>query len=687
MRLLSLLLPTVVAFIHVDTGTEFTCARMADNTVSCWGLNDKGQFGNNNSLNSNHPVPGALNSTGGQMMFADIATGSTHACGFTSTGALYCWGLDEEGQQGDGPVGGPATTNFIPSFVLNGVQSTNLGHQHTCAVQTLAKTVACWGRNLEGQIGNGRIGPTDPVAYWTPQQVLAQQGVVLRNVTAVSCGYKHSCAIFVNRTVGCWGAAADGILGPNFGVTGESAYPVMLPLSNVIYVASGINIEDTTAHACAIFADSSLGCWGKNNFRQLGDFSFTADYSMNAIMVRFQYGTLMMNVTNVGCGGRHTCAVLSDGTLYCWGENAWGQLGLGNFIDAPYPTRVNQTATVVFTTVTQVAASEHHTCVTTNGPCSVYCWGSNAFGKLGISVVPDINMTRPRCAYFVATSPPTSKSPTYLPTAIPTYAPTTGPTHTPTNKPTYTPTYAPSMAPTGSPTPEPYVWPTLCEVETNTHIEVTTTAMGVPIPGYDGTYVLPCNADYGPNSFGSGSGGGQGGPGWPVTQSSFCGFPGVPCLVEHLFCYDFDPLSPDTSLECDQPAATCGGRYRWFIDYDYLEYASDYSVEDALSRVKRWDRDFITSGSSGNSVDECDIRTSTMPTSSNPDGTNPFLSCLLPDGNIEFNVQSLCAAEESEQLVMALCLLDPTSTGVCACRHSLTTSTDVNSTSVTSVDS
>jgi len=686
MRLLSLLLPTVVAFIHVDTGTEFTCARNEDSTISCWGLNDKGQFGNGNSQNSDHPVPGALNSTGGSLTFADMATGSTHACAYNSAGRLYCWGLDEEGQQGDGPIGGPATTNFFASFVLNGAQSVNLGHQHSCAVMNLTKTATCWGRNLEGQVGNGRIGDTDPVAYWTPQQVLASQGSVLRNVTAVSCGYKHSCAIFVNRTVACWGAAEDGILGPGFGATGESAYPVMLPLTNVIYVASGINIEDTTAHACAIFGDGSLGCWGKNNFRQLGDVSFTASYSMYVIMVRLDYGALMMNVVNVACGGRHTCAVLSDGSLWCWGYNAWGQLGLGHTMDMYVPTRVNQTATVAFSNVLQVAASTHHTCATTAGPCSIYCWGSNAFGKLGISVGQDINMTRPRCAYFVPTANPTSKSPTYSPTATPTYKPTASPTGSPIYSPTYIPTYSPTVSPTTPPTEPPVAplaWPTLCEVETVTHVEVTTTATGVPIPGYEGTYVLPCNAAYGPNAFGSGGGSG---PGWPVTQSSSCGFPGVPCLVEHLFCYDFDPESSNT-LTCDQPASSCGGRYRWFIDYDYLEYADDYSVVDALSRVRRWDRDFVTSDYTGSIVDPCEIRTSTMPTSVNPDGSNPFLSCLLPNGDIEFNVQSLCLVENSKLPVMALCLLDPTSTGVCACRHELTTSTDVSSASVTSVDS
>jgi len=176
------------------------------------------------------------------------------------------------------------------------------------------------------------------------------------------------------------------------------------------------------------------------------------------------------------------------------------------------------------------------------------------------------------------------------------------------------------------------------------------------------------------------------GPAWPVGQSSYCGFPGVPCLVENLFCWDYDPLSPDYSLECDEPAAGCGGRYRWFVDYDYLNYDGDYNVTDAVYRARRYDRDFVQSNSSGNIIDPCDIRTSTMPTSANPEGSAPFLSCLQPNGAIQFNVQSLCLASDSLTPVMVLCLLDPTSVGVCACKHSLKTSSTTTTVATTSVD-
>jgi hypothetical protein len=512
---------------------------------------------------------------------------------------------------------------------------------------------------------------------------VTQAGGPIADVTAVSCGYKHSCAIFVNQTVACWGDAADGILGE--GVYDNVPYPVFLALTDVVYVASGINIADTSSHACAIFEDSSLGCWGINNFQQLGSWSFTAAYSATAIMVQYADSSYMTNVINVACGGRHTCAVLDDGTLWCWGENAWGQLGIGSFTNAIYPMQVNQTATIVFTNVLQVAASTAHTCVATSGACSIYCWGSNAFGKLGIGITANINQTRPRCAYFAPTNSPTSHAPspkpTYRPSSSPTQMPTT---YAPTTGPSQSPTYAPTEEPTPLPTPGP-VWPTLVDTQTTTTVSLSTTATGIPIPGYDGTYVLPCNGAYGP-----GSGvpqNAQVGPAWPVGQPQYCGFPGVPCLEANLFCWDYDPLSPNETLTCDTPAAGCGGRYRWFVDYDYVDYASSYNITDAVTRARRYDRDFVVSTSSGNIVDPCELRTSTMPTSANPQGSAPFQSCLQPDGLIQFNVQSLCSADQGLTPVMVLCLLDPTSVGVCACSHSLQTTATTTTIATTTVDS
>ncbi len=193
----------------------------------------------------------------------------------------------------------------------------------------------------------------------------------ITTATAITAGGERSCALLRDHTVRCWGRNSRGELGN--GTTSDSDVPVPVSgITTATAVSTGLG-----PHTCALLADRTIRCWGYNNFGQLGN-ATTTD-SSNPVSV-----TGIHTATAISAGGDHSCAVLSSGRVRCWGYNVYGQLGGKG---APGDSTVPVVVTGIHT-ATAVAAGGFHSCAAL-AERTVRCWGSNRFGQLGDTSTTD----------------------------------------------------------------------------------------------------------------------------------------------------------------------------------------------------------------------------------------------------------------------------------------------------------
>jgi alpha-tubulin suppressor-like RCC1 family protein len=345
--------------VSVSAGRLFACAVTVDGQVRCWGSNINGQLGNGNTADSPTPVavPGVLNAVA-------VATGQYHACVLTSAGAVQCWGRNGEGQLGN------STTNSSP--VLSPVGSTGLGSGvasisasgwHTCAV-TVGGGAKCWGYNGYGEIGDGTV-TTRP----SPTDVSSLTSGV---VTLASDLYAN-CALTTSGGMKCWGYNGSSQLGD--GTTTNRLTPVDVSGLTAGVASPGPGSMST----CAVLSTGALKCWGSNANGQLGD--GTATTRSTPVDV----SGLSSGVSAASGGYAHTCALLADGGVRCWGDNTYGQLGDGTTTDHLTPATVSGLAGGDAPSpagALAVSAGAYHACALTRAG-GVECWGGNGIGQLG----------------------------------------------------------------------------------------------------------------------------------------------------------------------------------------------------------------------------------------------------------------------------------------------------------------
>ena len=257
------------------------------------------------------------------------------------------------------------------------------GQSHTCALLS-DRTVRCWGSNEFGQLGNGVLSDAaapDGAPIVAPVTV----PVPVANLTgalAITAGDDHSCALLAGGTVRCWGRNASGELGN--GTTSDSPVPTAVKtLSTAIGVAAGG--ANGSGYTCALVDGGTIDCWGRNGLRQLG-VATSAQIVPNPITVSTI--TTATAVAVPAAEGNHTCAVLSGGTLDCWGDNRMGELGIGELADDAGSSIFSPTPVPGVSGVTQVRTGSQFTCALF-AEGTVECWGTNAYGELGTSTSSD----------------------------------------------------------------------------------------------------------------------------------------------------------------------------------------------------------------------------------------------------------------------------------------------------------
>jgi alpha-tubulin suppressor-like RCC1 family protein len=453
--------PTLVSegpWIAVSAGSEFTCALRADHTLWCFGLGTSRQLGDGNNVNSAVPVQDKTLSAS----WASVSAGNAFACGQKLDGSRFCWGTNTLGQGGDGTTTaitqpkqvdadtdwaalalgdlagcglrssgalwcwgdgslgqtgqpGAEAPTLAPVKVGDGADWTAItgGLRFFCGLRAAGK-LFCWGSNSRSALGLGyssdRNEPTlvDDTTTWERVEVQLDDGCAIRKNGALFCwgrnvsgqlgdgsqvtrtapvsigagkawkrvavGRTHSCGIALENGVEglyCWGQDVNGEQG-----NGAGATPSLLPAPVVAppgapspwtEVAAGLN------HSCALRKDGTLWCWGRNALGQLGDTTLTARSEPKQVLPAGA-----SNWVDVATSGEHTCALRASGTLWCWGRNDVGQLGLGDG-NSPVstPTQVGNAF------YEAIDAGANHTCaVATNG--TLWCWGRNASGELGL---------------------------------------------------------------------------------------------------------------------------------------------------------------------------------------------------------------------------------------------------------------------------------------------------------------
>jgi alpha-tubulin suppressor-like RCC1 family protein len=247
-------------------------------------------------------------------------------------------------------------------------------------------TVQCSGYNSSGQNGDG--GTSQSVSPVTVQAVGG--GGQLSNVTQLSTNSNFACARISNGTAVCWGDNTYGQLGDGSS-NNQRFIPVQVKnpagsgaLTGVVSVTTGVY------HTCALLSDKTIDCWGYNGYYQLGN-GKQIDSSLPVKVLNGTGTAALPAVLGVSAGLYDTCAVISDHTARCWGTNNFGNLGIGGTTGAnlfkkfPAPVR-NGKNTANLTNVSQISAGPESTCAILASKTiknEVRCWGSNQFGQLG----------------------------------------------------------------------------------------------------------------------------------------------------------------------------------------------------------------------------------------------------------------------------------------------------------------
>jgi alpha-tubulin suppressor-like RCC1 family protein len=308
---------TVKRVVASHNSSPHTCALLDDATVKCWGYNNWGQLGYADGSQRNAPSDATVN-LGSSNTAKTIAVGDYHTCVILDNNLVKCWGNNGSGQLGYNDTSSrtaPAAA-AIDLGSGNAAKSIVAGSAHTCALLA-NNSVRCWGNNNNGQLGYG-----DTAQRWSPIGGPVNLGTG-RSAKRLVAGASHTCAILDNDTVKCWGNNGNGQLG--YGDTN----PRLSPPDTAVNLGQGRTaklIAAGNAHTCAQLDDDSIKCWGANANGELGYEDTNQRSAPPALGVALGTGRVPRRLQ---ANGAHTCVLLTDNGMKCWGYNDYGQFGLG----------------------------------------------------------------------------------------------------------------------------------------------------------------------------------------------------------------------------------------------------------------------------------------------------------------------------------------------------------------------
>ncbi|HSD88633.1 MAG TPA: hypothetical protein VLB44_13990 [Kofleriaceae bacterium] len=347
-------------FGHVAAGTGFACALDESGARWCWGSNQHHEISPTEQLQ--YPSATRLDPT---QLWQQIDAGGEHICGI-SDGRLFCWGKNDHGQVSD-TVGGDITAP-LEITVVGGPSAwttVSAGMETTCAIGD--RKLFCWGANNNGQLGDGTQ---------TDRGVPTQIAPTIADWIAVSTGFHHTCAVSEGSGVHCWGENFYGQSGPGASDPQLTPNPVKDSAGQPTFATS---IAVSANSVCATTREGGVVCWGGNSASELGELQFGQPASPVPVSA-----TASMGWTSLSASRTTFCGVRSGETV-CWGTTSFGGLGNG-YWSQNANDRVFATVFGTFGT-SEVSVGWDTNDVTL--ACSVvgtdvYCWGDDRFGQLGI---------------------------------------------------------------------------------------------------------------------------------------------------------------------------------------------------------------------------------------------------------------------------------------------------------------
>jgi alpha-tubulin suppressor-like RCC1 family protein len=416
--------------LQISAALDHTCAITTAGGAKCWGGNTNGKLGDGTTTTRLTPVDVSGLTSG----VAKISAGRNHTCAITTAGGAKCWGTNTFGQIGDSTAISPRLTPTNVTGLSTGVTAISTNFHTTCASTTSG--VKCWGYNSVGELGDGTVttrsipaalsgnpagaAPSTPgiltvnsystISGFDASQFTLASGGTCPTVFSYTLAGGASCTLFIDFSPTTTGAksaslqinssdtlnpaftenlAGVGIPAAGTGLISVSPNPLNISGTYVgttvqgtvtIYNAPSINsliAESRAQSTCMVTATGGVKCWGDNSGGQLGNGTLIATSTPTDVT------GLSSGVVSIATGQGNHCALMTNGTIKCWGDNTSGKLGDGTTIRRLTPITVSG-----ITNAIQITAGTHFTCAVL-ADRSAKCWGGNNAGQLGDGTTTD----------------------------------------------------------------------------------------------------------------------------------------------------------------------------------------------------------------------------------------------------------------------------------------------------------
>ncbi|MBI9075551.1 MAG: thrombospondin type 3 repeat-containing protein [Desulfatibacillum sp.] len=360
----------------LSAGRIHSLALKSDGAVWAWGRNEDGQIGDGSTIDKPNPVQVVMVDGSSFTGIQAIAAGCFHSLALKNDGAVWAWGGNYYGQLGSASTGrkrNPVQTVMTDGSLLIGIIAIVAGEYHSLALKSDG-AVWAWGRNEHGQIGDGStIDKPNPV------QVVTADGSPLTGIIAIAAGEYHSLGLKNDGAVWAWGRNEDGQIGD--GSTIDKPNPVQVVMADGSPFTGVQAIAARYRHTLALKNDGAVWAWGRNTLGQIGDGSTIS--KPNPVQVVMADGSPIADVKAIAAGCRHSLALKSDGAVWAWGYNRYGQLGDGETDSLSNPVQVIASEDNPLTDVMAIAAGDNFSLALKNDG-AVWAWGWNYCGQLGI---------------------------------------------------------------------------------------------------------------------------------------------------------------------------------------------------------------------------------------------------------------------------------------------------------------
>ena len=346
--------------VKIEAHADRSCALLEDGIIRCWGAERFGELGNGGELTDELIVPTDVEGLTGPAIDFDV--GEHHACAVLRGGDVQCWGRGLSGELGQGGIT-PGDDLATPATVVSlrrPAKAVGVGTGFTCAILD-DTSVQCWGATTLTSMPGNTGGSTVPVDVESLSEYVEQLWFADR----------WGCVAQDFGRLSCWGDNRSGQLGMGWATTSEK-----LPRDVIEFDYGTVAYSGAAAASCGIDHRHVLHCWGDNWRRKL---SLDPELDEDEVTRPSPVFGVEGSARAVTVGVAHICGIFDDGQIYCWGLDDHGQLGNGRpKEDADTPQRV----AVIDRGAVALALGKSHSCaLIDNG--AVMCWGSDLAGQLG----------------------------------------------------------------------------------------------------------------------------------------------------------------------------------------------------------------------------------------------------------------------------------------------------------------